>query len=115
MGLSRFGVLVDLGLACGEVIWGHSVCVWCCRSVCLGCRWRLAILTGGYMARVNETGRQSSGVKFDPCNQLPVMWGSHVVVLIVICFDRDLFGKLEKAFLGMLLVEGGKRFGLGRI
>lgn len=67
------------------------------------------------MARVNETGRQSSGVKFDPCNQLPVMWGSHVVVLIVICLGSWKGGCRGYPFSGMLLVEGGKRFGLGRI
>jgi hypothetical protein len=53
MWLSGFGMLVDLGLACGGITWGQIVCVWYCR---FGMSWdnvdghRLAVLTGGYMA-----------------------------------------------------------------
>lgn len=92
---ASLGSWVGLGLGCW-LIWGspveeylgaYCVCVWHCRPVHLGGRWRIGVLTGGYMARVNETGQQRRRVKFDPCNKVSVMRGNLVVVWIVTCLE----------------------------
>lgn len=92
---ASLGSWVGLGLGCW-LIWGspveeyleaYCVCVWHCRPVHLGGRWRIGVLTGGYTARVNETGQQRWRVKFDPWNKVSVMRGNPVVVWIVTCLE----------------------------